>query len=404
VTRVRDPIHDYILLDALGEELVDTPAMQRLRRIHQLGTGNLVYPGANHTRFEHSLGAYHLAGEAAGALGLDEADRKAVQAAALLHDVGHGPFSHTCDPLYRDFLGKPHEELTIEALERGALPEALRRHGVEPARVAGLVRGEGALGKLVSGDLDVDRMDYLARDAHYTGVRIGVDLRRLVMDLERTPGGVAVRAGSIPAAEMLLATRVQMYATVYFHRTLRVAERMIERALRFALEAGELEATRLPQLDDAEATLALRRSKTDAWRLIRGVDERRLYKVAQEERLEAFQEDALIALSRSATEQSRLEAEIAGAAGLPHEREVILDVPEPPTLPEISTRVLEEDGRLRPLDEASALTRSLGAAQRDHWRLRVIVPASRRADVAPVAARVLSHALGRGVSLKGGSG
>src|SRR5581483_4034093 len=118
------------------------PRLQRLRRIHQLGTGNLVYPGANHTRFEHSLGAWHLAGRAAAALELKRDDARAVQAAALLHDVGHGPFSHTADFFYRDYLGKSHEDLAIEALQKGAIPEVLQRHGVDPRLVADLVRGE----------------------------------------------------------------------------------------------------------------------------------------------------------------------------------------------------------------------------------------------------------------------
>src|SRR5438874_1133991 len=233
----------------MGEELIDAPRVQRLRRVHQLGTGSVVYPGANHTRFEHSLGAYHLAGQAARALGLSEGERKAVQAAALLHDVGHGPFSHASDPLYRDFLQRTHEDLSVDAIQNRALGDVLTRHGVEPASVVALVRGEGALAGLVS-------------------------------DLALTPRGLAVKAGSVPAAEMLLVTRVQMYATVYFHRTLRVAERMIERAFRLALDAGEIRPEQLPTMDDVAATMTLRHSKTDAWRLMLAVDQRKLYKVA----------------------------------------------------------------------------------------------------------------------------
>src|SRR5439155_23165649 len=250
--------------------------------LHHLGTGRPVYPGANHPRFEHSLGAYHLAGQAARALALPEGDRKALQAAALLHDVGHGPFSHASDPLYRDFLQRTHEDVSVEAIQGRALGDVLARHGVDPAAVVALVRGEGPLSGLVSGDLDVDRMDYLVRDSHYTGVSIGVDLERLVSDLALTPRGLAVKVGSLPAAEMLLVTRVQMYATVYFHRTLRVAERMIERAFRLAIEAGEIKPEQLPTMDDAAATMTLRHSKTDAWRLMLAVDQRKLYKVALE--------------------------------------------------------------------------------------------------------------------------
>ena len=393
MTRVRDPIHNYIRLDPLGRDLLDAPRVQRLRRVHQLGTGSLVYPGANHTRFEHSLGAYHLAGLASDALGLEDADRRAVQAAALLHDVGHGPFSHTADPLYRDFLGRTHEDVTIEALESRALADVLERHGVAPARVAALVRGEGPLGTLVSGDLDVDRMDYLVRDSHYTGVSIGVDLQRLVSDLVLTPDGVAVRDDSRAAAEMLLVTRVQMYATVYFHKTLRVAERMIERAFRLALEAGEIKPEELPRMDDVSATYVLRHSKTDAWKWMLAVDQRKLYKVALEEPMHDFRDDAVAEAAGSAARQQELEREIAQAVGLAP-REVILDVPEPPKWPEVNARLLLDDGRVLDLAERSSLTRALGAAERDHWRLRVMVPPSKREEAGPVAGRILARALG----------
>lgn len=392
MTRVRDPIHNYIHLDQLGTELADTPRMQRLRRIHQLGTGSLVYPGANHTRFEHSLGAYHLAGLAARALGVSDEDRKSLQAAALLHDIGHGPFSHTSDPLYRDFLQKTHEDVTVEALQKGAIPDILVRHGVDPQRVVRLIRGESGLGALVSGDLDVDRMDYLVRDSHYTGVNIGVDLARLVGDMVLTPQGLAIRADSLTAAEMLLVTRLQMYASVYFHKTLRVAERMIERAFRLALDAGEMKPEELTRMDDAAATMLLRHSKTDAWRLMLFVDQRKLYKVALEEPMGDFREEALADLARSEPAQRRLEEEIAQGLGLAP-REVIVDVPEPPVLPEVDARVLTPDGRVLPMDEVSSLTRSLGLAQRDHWRLRVMVPASKRAEATAVAGKLLARQL-----------
>ena len=389
VLRVRDPIHNYIHLDELGADLVDAPRVQRLRRLHQLGTGNLVYPGANHTRFEHSLGAWHLAERAARSLGLTDGERQAVKAAALLHDVGHGPFSHTCDALYRDYLGKSHEDVTIEWLQRGNLPEVLARHGVDAREVARLVRGEGPLGSLVSGDVDVDRLDYLVRDSHYTGVSIGVDLARLVEDVVLTPEGVALREGSITAAEMLLVTRVQMYAAVYLHRTCRVGERMIERAFRLALDAGEIRPEQLTQRDDAAATMLLRHSKTDAWRLFLAVDQRKLMKVALEEPLRDFREDALVELAASTKRQHALEQEIAAALGVPP-LDVIVDAPELPAMPEHGARIILDDGRVVPLDEVSSLVRGLGEAQRDHWRLRVIVPPSKRAE-APAKAGPILH-------------
>ena len=392
MTRVRDPIHDYIHLDAMGKELMDAPRMQRLRRIHQLGSGALVYPGANHTRFEHSLGAYHLAGLAARALQLDEVQRHTVQAAAMLHDVGHGPFSHTADPLYHDFLHRSHEEVSAEVVTNKAVGDILQRHGVDPREVAALIHGRGALADLVSGGLDVDRMDYLVRDAHYTGVNVGVDLARLASDLALTEGGVALRHYSVPAAEMLLVTRLQMYATVYFHRTLRVGERMIERAFRLALEAGEMKPEQLPTMDDAAATMLLRHSKTDAWRLMLAVDQRKLLKVALEEPIGEYDEEKVRAVADSSARAAELEREIAAGAGVqPHE--VILDVPEPPRAPRETALVLLDDGTTKDLAEVSTLVRGLAAAERDHWRLRVMVPASRREEATVVAARVLARSL-----------
>ena len=393
MTRVRDPIHDYIQLEPWTREIVDMPRVQRLRRIHQLGSGSLVYPGANHTRFEHSLGAYHLAGLAANALGLPQTDRGAVQAAALLHDVGHGPFSHTSDTLYRDFLHKTHEDVSAEIVARGPVRDILARHGIEASVVAELIHGEGALADLVSGGLDVDRMDYLVRDAHYTGVTVGVDLGRLASDIQLTPRGVALRQSSVPAAEMLLVTRLQMHATVYFHRTLRVGERMIERAMRLALEAGEIKPEQLPTMDDVAATMLLRHSKTDAWRLMLAVDQRKLLKVALEAPMSEFDETKLSAISQDAARQAAIEREIAGFVGLaPHD--VILDVPPPPRAARETALVLLEDGNLVDLAEVSTLVRGLATAERDHWRLRVIVPASRRDEAVGAAGKILARELG----------
>lgn len=368
------------------------PRVQRLRRIAQLGTGQLVYPGANHARFEHSLGAYHLAGLACTNLGLPVVQRESVQAAALLHDIGHGPFSHTSDALYRDYLGKSHEQVSVELITKGAFHDTLARHGVDSAEVARLVHGEGPLGRLVSGDLDVDRMDYLVRDSHYTGVAIGVDLARLVEDIVLTDDGVALMEHSLGAAEMLLVTRLQMYATVYFHRTLRVAERMLERAFRLALDAGEMKPEELTRMDDIAATMMLRHSKTDAWKLMLAVDQRKLYKVCLEERMEDYREDAVLDLARESKRQHAIEAQIAGELGL-QAHEVILDVPEPPSFPETDARIVRPDGEVVPIDDASLLVRSLGPAQRDHWRLRVVVPPRAREAALPVAGRILGRAL-----------
>ena len=180
---IKDSVHDHIAVEGVAEDLLDTPPVQRLRRIRQLGTAELVYPSANHTRFEHSLGVYHLATRALDQLGIGGRQAERVRAAAVLHDVGHSPFSHNLEELVARRTGRMHDEID-DILESGEVARVLALHDIDPGRVAGLVAGEGELGQLVAGELDVDRMDYLVRDAHHTGVPYGtIDTGRFVRAL-----------------------------------------------------------------------------------------------------------------------------------------------------------------------------------------------------------------------------
>ena len=153
---IKDSVHDHITVEGVAEDLLDTPAVQRLRRIKQLGTAELVYPSANHTRFEHSLGVYHLARHALDHLGIEGRQAERVRAAAILHDIGHSPFSHNIEELVARRTGKMHDEVG-DLLETGEVARVLALHDIDPGRVAGLVAGKGELGQLVSGELDVDR-------------------------------------------------------------------------------------------------------------------------------------------------------------------------------------------------------------------------------------------------------
>lgn len=233
---VRDPIHGSIVLDDWVVPIIDHAEFQRLRRVGQLGTAHLVYPGAHHSRFEHSLGAYHVAGEIADALGLDELEQKTVRAGALLHDVGHGPFSHAFEELF-EAGGERHEDMSVDLVRWGPLGDLLRQGGLDPGEVSELVLGRGDLAKLVSGPIDADRMDYLLRDAHYTGVRSSVDPDRLMRVLTRhDEHGVVLRESGILSAESLLAMRFLMYPAVYLHHTVRASESMLQAAIMAAVD------------------------------------------------------------------------------------------------------------------------------------------------------------------------
>lgn len=389
--KVRDPIHDYIPLDEATLAVADAGRMQRLRRICQLGTAYLVYPGARHSRFEHGLGAQHLARLAGDALGLAADEALDLRLAALCHDVGHGPFSHLSDAFLREFTGRGHADVSREVVG-GILAPTIERHGGDPKRVSELIGGEGRLGDLVAGELDVDRMDYLVRDSHYTGVDIGVDLYRLVTELRvASDGRLALDESAIPVAEMLLATRATMYATVYLHPTCRAAEVMLERAMRLAIDVGELDPAQLPLLDDVDVIARLRASATKAAMLVNGLDNRRLLKLAA-----AFRYDELPAgfqdrLHADPHRRAAAESQIAGALGVDAVG-VVLDAPEPPLVPEVNVRVLAEGGVV-PLRERSALVEALPRARLDHWRLRVYVPARAREAARAVAQREVLRAL-----------
>jgi uncharacterized protein len=253
----RDPVHNIIpLRDDTAEgqlmiRLIDTPEFQRLRRIKQLGLGLYTYQGAEHSRFTHSLGALHLMTRILNRLGetyeLAPEDRVAVRAAALLHDVGHGPFSHAMEKVF----AVRHEELTMLAVTTAEteLHRTLSAHSPElPERVASIIEGNfkpAALAQLVSSQLDVDRMDYLLRDSLMTGAKYGLyDLEWIInaLQIDETGDRVYVAARGIYAVEEYLQARYYMFRQVYFHRTLRSAEAVLRSALRRALEltkAGE---------------------------------------------------------------------------------------------------------------------------------------------------------------------
>ncbi|MCU4975593.1 HD domain-containing protein [Halobacteria archaeon AArc-m2/3/4] len=384
---IKDSVHDHITIDGVARDLLDTPTVQRLRGIAQLGTVSLVYPSANHTRFEHSLGVYHLACEALEHLGVEGRQADRVQAAALLHDVGHGPFSHNLEDMTYRRTGRYHDDVD-DLLASGQVAAVLEEHGLEPERVAGLVAGEGRFGQLVSGELDVDRMDYLVRDAHHTGVPYGtIDHGRLVRELTFVDGELVLREGNVQTAESLLVARALMNPTVYNHSAARIAKAMLRCATEHLLEVesneDEIDAETLQRMDDHDVIVALRR--TDPTReFSRRLDHRDLYKRAVWAEIDDVPGGIIEADHESIRE---FEREIADDAGVP-EDSVILDVPGRPSMTESTSRVVV-NGDIRRLGHQSPLVDALRAAQYSQWRLGVYSPEAVREQVGHAAVRIL---------------
>lgn len=385
---LRDPIHGTIPVEDWALPLLDSPVLQRLRRVQQLGTAHLVYPGANHKRFEHSLGASHLAGILATAVGMPADDVRHAKAAALLHDVGHGPFSHAFEALVKE-QGRRHEETSQDLIRWGPLADLLRQGGLDPVVVADTVASKGPLAPLVSGTLDADRMDYLLRDAHYTGVRTTVDIDRLADVVARDARhGLVLHESGILAAEGLLTTRFLMYPAVYLHHTVRAGESLLLAAIRAHLADGHASLGELERETDDGLLWRIRQAGGPAAELVRRLDDRKLPKRAYEGRAPDATLPAVVDLRDRPAARRRIEGEIADAAGLPHHA-VHIDVPKPPKFREAGLHVLARDGSTRPLPEASHLVQALHQARMDHWRWWVFAPKSDRDKVAAAVPKVL---------------
>ncbi len=380
-------MHDFIQVDPYAVDLIDHPAVQRLRLIRQTGTAHLVYPGANHTRFEHSLGAHHLSNVAAEALDLSDQETRILGAAALLHDVGHGPFSHLSEVVFEATTGKAHEDLTVQRIDED-LASRLEEHGIPAREVKRLIVGDHRLKGLVSGPLDVDRIDYLMRDGHYTGVATSVDAQRLMATVGLHEDQIVLTRDGQGAAENLLVTRFFMHSAVYFHHTCRAGELMLQRAMFDLVEGGKLDPLELAGMDDYALIARLRKDPDEPGRMAQRVLDRDLSKVALEVPYRALEDRWVDTFSGNVDRLRDLEAKIADRAGVPGHH-VQVDAPTPPSLPEVDAPVLVGD-QVEMHSEASTMVRSLAQAHQDHWHFRVYALPESREAIAKAAPKELS--------------
>ena len=359
---VRDPLWDNIRLDRHVATLVDTPAVQRLRYVRQLGHAFLVYPGATHSRFEHALGTYHLARSALSALdergelaGIGDDERLAVELAALLHDIGHYPFSHALEEA--GFLD--HESLGEAKLRHGELGDALRALGGDAliTRIGRIIRGrsDSPLAGLISGSLDLDKIDYLSRDARMCGVPYGtVDVSRLLAALTLVETGdgrreAGVHDKGVSALESLLFAKYQMYRNVYWHHAVRAATCMFKRAVGAAVIAGALTPDAIADATDASLGEALLRH--DPTGLARAVHGRRLHKRAADLAAADLPADTQPWISDDPRLVERVEDALAIELGLPAGG-LLLDFPSRSTMLSVDLPLRTRTGETARLTDA----------------------------------------------------
>ncbi len=274
---IRDPVSGDVHISGAAAAIIETEEFQRLRYIKQLGFANLVFPGAQHTRFEHSLGTMQITNEIASRVyGKDDPE---LYLAGLLHDVGHMPFSHESEnPIY-PFIKMRHEDLGRKIIKESSIPDILSSNGLSARKLLAYFDGIGK-GKLVTGSIGTDRMDYLMRDAYYTGVAYGIiDYIRIKNVLACLGDKPAVYENGIEAIESFLIARYYMYSSVYFHHTVITANAMFRKALSNALKSDDIDAFEFASYTDSEAMEKLGQIKSSA-NLIKRIARRKLFKRA----------------------------------------------------------------------------------------------------------------------------
>ncbi|OYT60630.1 metal-dependent phosphohydrolase [Euryarchaeota archaeon ex4484_178] len=427
---IHDAIHGSIKFEGVTLRLLETPEMQRLSGIKQLGLGYLVFPGANHTRLEHSIGVGYVAGRMGEVLNLPKEEVELLKAAGMLHDLGHSPFSHTLEYLLYEKTKLDHMEITtqiikgkmdlLEGLEiegRERIHEILEDYSLDTEKICDMILGKtkemtledfekgkeffgdekNYLVNMISGSLDADQLDYLLRDAHYTGVAHGaIDFPRILHTLKIKNGELMVDKKGVPALEGMLVARALMYSAVYFHKTNRIGELMLSRAVEEIEMDNWLEIYRY---NDSELISLLLSREGYPKEIALRLKYRRLFKkaiVRTFDELEGeYGEEYKTVLLRlcDLKERRKMEREIAEAAEI-DEKYVLIDIPSrnvilsEPRLTKTNVKIVDGD-HVYPLSKFSPLAKALQNRKVQDWAIMVATPKEYVEKIKKVAERII---------------
>jgi HD superfamily phosphohydrolase len=334
VGEITDPIHKFIRFTELEKKIIDSNVFQRLRRIKQLAGAHLVYPGAQHSRFEHSLGTMHvagLAGEHLFSMGvIDKESIQELRVASLLHDIGHGPFSHLFEEALMVTGNSNHETLGAKIICKTELGDILSDYGFSPQTISEISFGNSKVkfkNEIISGSLSSDLMDYLPRDGFFTGVEYGkVDYNRIINSFRVTDSkSLALDISSFYSFESMIISRFEMFRAVYFHKTVRSAEVMLLHSILLSSDILNLKALALTDylnLTDESiiCTISSSRNNKAAQEMISNYLDRKLLKCVYERFIR--KQDNYTKLNRDKIEELRLE--IARLANI-DEKKIFLD-------------------------------------------------------------------------------
>jgi HD superfamily phosphohydrolase len=407
---IKDPVHGYVYITEAEKNIIDSYPMQRLRRLRQLAGSEYVYPGANHTRFEHCLGVMYLAGHVlenpniSRIVNDEEVDMCRIS--ALLHDCGHGPFSHVFEHLLIKDLDKTHEDITSWIVEKSEVADDLSKMGYNPKEVGGLAVGKlhkknrAFLDQIISSAVDVDKQDFIVRDTYHTGAEYGfIDVYRLIHALDLLGENLAVELGALSALEAFVIARIESFKSIYFHRVGRAAQIMLATAMDKANSELGLTTFKTPEeylaLDDYTVWSALKKCNASN-KIISDLENRRMLKCAYERTF--YEKDAMISnLFGQEAYRNQIRGEIAKAAGVEFDS-VIIDVPTVPSVPyhhavllesteiPVFTRSQAGEKKLQRLSESSKIFETLKGFMNI---LRVYTDQANRTKVEKATAKVL---------------
>jgi HD superfamily phosphohydrolase len=350
---IKDPVHGYVYINEAEKQIIDSYPVQRLRRLRQLAGSEFVYSGANHTRFEHSIGVMYLAGELTENQNLSqllsEEEIQIVRMAALLHDVGHGPFSHVFEHLLVKFLKKTHEDMTQWLIQKSELHDIINGLGYDADAVAKLAvgklrnPGKAFLDQIIQSAVDVDKLDFVVRDTYHTGAEYGyVDVFRLIHMLDVLGENLAVDVGALSALESFVLARLESFRSIYFHRVGRAAQIMLATAMEAANEELGLVAFESPEeylaLNDYTVWTKLKECKKSR-AIMDNLERRKLLKCAYDKTF--YAREKMVTSIFSVDEiRDQMRNKIASEAGI-EPQAIVIDVPTVPSVPYHHSDLLE---------------------------------------------------------------
>jgi HD superfamily phosphohydrolase len=350
---IKDPVHGYVYITEAEKQLIDSYPVQRLHRLRQLAGSEFVYSGANHTRFEHSIGVMYLAGKLTENQNLSqllsEEEIQIVRMAALLHDVGHGPFSHVFEHLLVKFLNKTHEDMTRWIIQKSELRDIISGLGYDADAIGKLAvgelrrRGKAFLDQIIQSAVDVDKLDFVVRDTYHTGAEYGyVDVFRLIHMLDVLGENLAVDVGALSALESFVLARLESFRSIYFHRVGRAAQIMLATAMEEAKDELGLVDFDSPEdylaLNDYTVWTKLKECKKSRG-IMENLERRRLLKCAYD-RTFHVREKMVPSIFSVDEVRDQMRNKIASEAGV-EPQAIVIDVPTVPSVPYHHSDLLE---------------------------------------------------------------